>query len=142
MFISFVFSLAPPELSWLVLAGFVVYRRAFSPSKISINTGPSSLARFRAVRSAHTPITHCPLHSIGILDELDPSERKLFSDNIRRLDKRIHQGMTKLTWSSKGKKQRSTGSADLLIVVDVFPACPPFQPDVGTLRYVVVCVLC
>jgi len=38
----------------------------------------------------------------GILDELDPSERKLFSDNIRRLDKRIHQGMTKLTWSSKG----------------------------------------
>ncbi|CAM9351443.1 unnamed protein product, partial [Laminaria digitata] len=37
-----------------------------------------------------------------ILDELDPSERKMFSDNIRRLDKRIHQGMTKLTWSSKG----------------------------------------
>lgn len=44
------------------------------------------------------------VHTIhtGILDELDPSERKLFSDNIRRLDKRIHQGMTKLTWSSKG----------------------------------------
>eukprot|EP00752_Nemacystus_decipiens_P009956 g8879.t1 len=38
----------------------------------------------------------------SILDELDPSERKLFSDNIRRLDKRIHQGMTKLTWSTKG----------------------------------------
>ncbi|CAM9866654.1 unnamed protein product, partial [Discosporangium mesarthrocarpum] len=38
----------------------------------------------------------------SILDELLPSERKLFSDNIRRLDKRIHQGMTKLTWSSKG----------------------------------------
>lgn len=46
-----------------------------------------------------TPIDCC---GTGILDELDPSERKLFSDNIRRLDKRIHQGMTKLTWSSKG----------------------------------------
>lgn len=44
-------------------------------------------------------VGHC---CAGILDELDPSERKLFSDNIRRLDKRIHQGMTKLTWSSKG----------------------------------------
>ncbi|CAM9228493.1 unnamed protein product, partial [Choristocarpus tenellus] len=38
----------------------------------------------------------------SILDELMPSERKLFADNIRRLDKRILQGMTKLTWSSKG----------------------------------------
>lgn len=44
----------------------------------------------------------------GILDELDPSERKLFTDNIRRLDKRIHQGMTKLTWSSKGNSKSIT----------------------------------
>lgn len=41
--------------------------------------------------------------TLGIMDELGPSERKLFADNIRRLDKRIHQGMTKLTWSSKGE---------------------------------------
>ena len=49
----------------------------------------------------------------GILDELDPSERKLFSDNIRRLDKRIHQGMTKLTWSSKGTSLYAAGRFSL-----------------------------
>lgn len=54
------------------------------------------------LRCTFPPVFSCAVHKSGILDELDPSERKLFSDNIRRLDKRIHQGMTKLTWSSKG----------------------------------------
>jgi len=37
-----------------------------------------------------------------ILNDLKPDERKLFSDHIRRLDKRINQGINKLTWTSKG----------------------------------------
>jgi dynein heavy chain len=37
-----------------------------------------------------------------ILDELSTDERRLFSDHIRRLDKRINQGVNKLTWASKG----------------------------------------
>jgi hypothetical protein len=31
-----------------------------------------------------------------------PPPRRLFSDHIRKLDKRINQGLTKLTWASKG----------------------------------------
>ena len=38
----------------------------------------------------------------GILAELSPDERRLFSDHIRRLDKRVNQGLSKLTWVSKG----------------------------------------
>lgn len=38
----------------------------------------------------------------SILDDLSTEERRLFSDHIRRLDKRINQGLTKLTWASKG----------------------------------------
>ena len=38
----------------------------------------------------------------NILVDLAPEERRLFSDHIRRLDKRINQGLTKLTWATKG----------------------------------------
>jgi dynein heavy chain, axonemal len=38
----------------------------------------------------------------AILDDLSTEERRLFSDHIRKLDKRINQGLTKLTWASKG----------------------------------------
>jgi dynein heavy chain len=37
-----------------------------------------------------------------ILRTLSGRERHLFNDHIRKLDKRINQGCTKLTWSSKG----------------------------------------
>ena len=37
-----------------------------------------------------------------ILSDLSLEERRLFSDHIRRLDKRINQGLTKLTWASRG----------------------------------------
>jgi dynein heavy chain len=37
-----------------------------------------------------------------ILADLTMEERRLFSDHIRRLDKRINQGLTKLTWASRG----------------------------------------
>jgi dynein heavy chain len=40
-----------------------------------------------------------------ILSELSTEERRLFSDHIRRMDKRINQGVTKLTWASKGIKE-------------------------------------
>lgn len=66
-----------------------------------------------------------PYTAVGILDELDPSERKLFSDNIRRLDKRIHQGMTKLTWSSKGTFNESLPV--LLMRVHVKSYCTPWD---------------
>ena len=38
----------------------------------------------------------------AIIVDLSPEERRLFSDHIRRLDKRINQGLTKLTWAAKG----------------------------------------
>jgi dynein heavy chain, axonemal len=38
----------------------------------------------------------------AILTDLSTAERRLFADHLRRLDKRIHQGMTRLTWSTKG----------------------------------------
>ena len=38
----------------------------------------------------------------GILADLSMDERRLFADHIRRLDKRINQGLTKLTWASRG----------------------------------------
>lgn len=37
-----------------------------------------------------------------ILCDLSAVERRLFSDHIRKLDKRINQGLQKLTWVSKG----------------------------------------
>ena len=37
-----------------------------------------------------------------IILELSPQERKLFSEVIRRLDRRIGPGLNKLTWASKG----------------------------------------
>ena len=37
-----------------------------------------------------------------ILDLLLPDERKLFADTVRRLDRKIMPGLTKLTWASKG----------------------------------------
>ncbi|GMI05338.1 hypothetical protein TrVE_jg1168 [Triparma verrucosa] len=37
-----------------------------------------------------------------ILSDLTTDERRLFTDHIRRLDKRINQGLTKLTWASRG----------------------------------------
>jgi dynein heavy chain, axonemal len=38
----------------------------------------------------------------AILRALTATERRLFNDHIRKLDKRINQGCAKLTWSSKG----------------------------------------
>ena len=38
----------------------------------------------------------------SILRALTDKEQRLFSDHIRKLDKRINQGCSKLTWSSKG----------------------------------------
>ena len=40
----------------------------------------------------------------NILSDLAPDERRLFNDHIRRLDKRINQGLTKLTWASKNRR--------------------------------------
>ena len=37
-----------------------------------------------------------------ILSSLDTSERALFRERIRSLDKKIRPGMTKLTWASEG----------------------------------------
>ena len=37
-----------------------------------------------------------------ILSDLNTEERRLFTDHIRRLDKRINQGLSKLTWASRG----------------------------------------
>jgi len=37
-----------------------------------------------------------------IIEDLSPQERKLFSEVIRRLDRRIGPGLNKLTWASKG----------------------------------------
>lgn len=33
---------------------------------------------------------------------MSPEERALFKERIRSLDKKIHPGLTKLTWASKG----------------------------------------
>jgi dynein heavy chain len=38
----------------------------------------------------------------AILYDLTVEERRLFSDHIRKLDKRINQGLQKLTWATKG----------------------------------------
>jgi len=37
-----------------------------------------------------------------IIAALSPEERGLFRERIRFLDKKIHPGLTKLTWASKG----------------------------------------
>lgn len=37
-----------------------------------------------------------------IIAVLSPEERSLFKERIRSLDKKIHPGLTKLTWASKG----------------------------------------
>jgi len=37
-----------------------------------------------------------------IIAVLSPEERGLFRERIRSLDKKIHPGLTKLTWASKG----------------------------------------
>ncbi|GMH50243.1 hypothetical protein TrRE_jg3287 [Triparma retinervis] len=37
-----------------------------------------------------------------ILSDLSTDERRLFTDHIRRLDKRINQGLKQLTWASRG----------------------------------------
>jgi dynein heavy chain len=37
-----------------------------------------------------------------IIAVLSPEERGLFKERIRSLDKKIHPGLTKLTWASKG----------------------------------------
>ena len=37
-----------------------------------------------------------------ILSDLSVEERRLFNDHIRRLDKRINQGLVKLTWVTRG----------------------------------------
>lgn len=37
-----------------------------------------------------------------IMCDLSAEERRLFSDHIRKLDKRMNQGLQKLTWMSKG----------------------------------------
>ena len=37
-----------------------------------------------------------------VLGDLTAKERRLFSDHIRRLDRRINQGTSKLTWASRG----------------------------------------
>mmetsp|Transcript_14527 Transcript_14527/g.44826 ORF Transcript_14527/g.44826 Transcript_14527/m.44826 type:complete len:398 (-) Transcript_14527:11342-12535(-) len=37
-----------------------------------------------------------------ILCDLAAEERRLFSDHLRKLDKRINQGLQKLTWATKG----------------------------------------
>ena len=37
-----------------------------------------------------------------ILSDLSTEERRLFTDHIRRLDKRINQGLVKLTWVTRG----------------------------------------
>ena len=37
-----------------------------------------------------------------IINSLQPSERSLFRERIRSLDKKIRPGMTKLTWASEG----------------------------------------
>ena len=63
----------------------------------SVNEGPNQTTPLNHDRSLYQRRP-----TIDILNELDPSERKLFTDIIRRLDKRINQGMTKLTWNSKG----------------------------------------
>lgn len=38
----------------------------------------------------------------AIIHDINAEERRLFVDQIRKLDRRIGQGMTKLTWQSKG----------------------------------------
>ena len=42
----------------------------------------------------------CPV--FRIIAVLSPEERGLFRERIRSLDKKIHPGLTKLTWASKG----------------------------------------
>ena len=37
-----------------------------------------------------------------IIRDVNPEERRLFIDHIRKLDRRIGQGMTKLTWQNRG----------------------------------------
>lgn len=37
-----------------------------------------------------------------IIAELNPEERALFKERIRFLDKKVHPGLTKLSWASKG----------------------------------------
>lgn len=38
----------------------------------------------------------------AVISDLNAEERKLFQEHIRRLDRRIAPGLTKLTWASKG----------------------------------------
>ena len=40
--------------------------------------------------------------SYRIIAALSQEERGLFKERIRFLDKKIHPGLTKLTWASKG----------------------------------------
>jgi dynein heavy chain len=38
----------------------------------------------------------------SIVRDVGPEERRLFIDHIRKLDRRIGQGLSKLTWQNKG----------------------------------------
>ena len=38
----------------------------------------------------------------GILDKLQPQERRLFTERLHYLDRKVYPGLTKLTWATKG----------------------------------------
>ena len=63
-----------------------------------------------------------------IVRSIRPEERRLFIDNVRKLDRRIGQGMTKLTWQSKNLiemyvKDCCTNCAEVYNIVKDFAEC-------------------
>ena len=63
----------------------------------------------------------------GIISALLPEERSLFAERIGYLDKKIHPGVTKLSWSSKGiseffVKDCSKHCSDVMRLVSSFKA--------------------
>lgn len=63
-----------------------------------------------------------------IVRDVSPEERRLFMDHIRKLDRRIGQGMTKLTWQNRGMidiyvKDCCVSCHDVHSVVKEFKEC-------------------
>ncbi|XXQ31513.1 AAA+ ATPase domain-containing protein [Plasmodiophora brassicae] len=84
----------------------VVYWQQFQGSEFAIPYVAYEMSKLHdAQRVLYQNVMLVVREYNAVLDALSPDERQLFADHMRKVDRRINPGLTKLTWSKKHVKE-------------------------------------